>query len=129
MQIDLELKYPLHLRRYGNGRVVIVDSGWAEVGESANFDHAYEIVRLANLAYRLVSDLSQKRPHEYPARSPRNLGLSETGSGIPDPTETDGPGDRDRAEKAIRSDRPDSEPDHPTGIANDPGLGRELKSG
>ena len=86
MQIDLNLKYPLHLRRYGDGRVVVVDMAWTEVADATNYDQIYEIIFLANAAYKLMYDLSQKRPYENTSETPRNLGLAEAESGLSDPT-------------------------------------------
>ena len=110
MQIDLQLKYPLHIRRYGNGQVIIVDMAWTEIATGSSYDQAYEIVRLANAAYKLMFDLSQKRhetgkqarnlglseqAYENPAKTPRDPGRSETEPGISDPAQTDSPGMRD----------------------------------
>ena len=86
MKIDLNLKYPLHIRRYGNGQVTIVDMARNEVATGSNYDQAYEVVRLANSAYKLMHDLTQKRPYENTSKTPRNLGLTEAESGIFDPT-------------------------------------------
>ena len=106
MQIDLQLKYPLHIRRYGNGQVIIVDMAWTEIATGSSYDQAYEIVRLANAAYKLMFDLSQKRhetgkqarnlglseqAYENPAKTPRNLGLTKAGAGISDSAGTDSP--------------------------------------
>lgn len=85
MNIELELKYPLHLRRYGDGTVVIVDSGWTEVAKATEFSQAYELVRLANYAYKLVSDLSLKPPG---AGQPRNLGLNKKDPDDENPAKT-----------------------------------------
>ena len=96
MQTNLELTYPLCLKRFLNQeRIAIVDSAGIPVAQAVNYDHAYEVVRLANCAYKLLSDLSQNKPHENPANTPRNLGRAETEPGIPDPTQTDSPGNRD----------------------------------
>lgn len=84
MKIDLELRYPLHLRRYGDGRVVIVDMAWVEVAEATSYDQVYEIVRLANAAYELVSDLERKIPHANTPSTIDGPGRPEVGSGIPD---------------------------------------------
>jgi len=91
MEIDLKLKYPLHLRRYGDGRVIVVDMAWTEVAEARNYDHAYELVRLANCSYKLMNDLLEKAPYENPAKTPRNLGLTKAGAGISDSAGTDSP--------------------------------------
>jgi hypothetical protein len=86
MHIDLELKYPLHLKRFlKEERIAIVDSAGTPVAQAVNYVHAYEIVRLANCAYNLVSDLSQKKPYENPAKPPDDPGRPEAGPGIPDP--------------------------------------------
>ena len=96
LKIDLELKYPLWLKRFLNEeRIAIIDSAGTPVGQCVNYLHAYELVRLANCAYKLMSDLSLKSPHENPAKTPRDPGRTETGSGIPDPAKTDSPGNRD----------------------------------
>ncbi len=47
-----------------------------EVAVAQEYNHAYEIVRLANAAYRILNELSLKRPAD--SGQPRNLGLSET---------------------------------------------------
>jgi hypothetical protein len=74
MQIELELKYPLNLRRFiGEERVAIVDAIGIPIAQAVNYNHAYELVRLANCCYALMNDLSQKRPD---GPQPRNLGLS-----------------------------------------------------
>lgn len=92
MQTNLELTYPLHLKRFLNQeRIAIVDSAGIPVAQAVNYDHAYEIVRLANCAYKLLSDIQQKKPYENSASTPRNLGRAETEPGIPDPAGTDRP--------------------------------------
>src|SRR4029077_7017535 len=91
VKIDLDLKYPLYLRRFkGEERVVLVDAVSTPIAHFVNYNHAYEIVRLTNAAYKLVSDLSQK-PYENPASTPRDLGRSEAGTGISDPAQAYGP--------------------------------------
>lgn len=101
MQIDFELKYPLHLRRFkGEERVVLVDMAHTPVAHFVNHSHAYEIVRLVNCAYKLVSDLSQK-PYEHVADTPDHPRRSEIGTGLPDPAGTDSVGNSDRIEKAV----------------------------
>lgn len=92
MQIDFELKYPLHIKRFLNEeRLAIVDMAGTPVAQAVNYAHTYELVRLANCAYKLMYDLSQKRPYENTAKTPRDFGRPETEPGIPDPTETDSP--------------------------------------
>ena len=91
MQIDLNLKYPLHIRRYGNGQITIVDMAWNEVATATNYDQVWEIVTLANSAYKLMHDLTRKRPYENTPKTPRNLGLTEAERGISDPAGTDSP--------------------------------------
>jgi hypothetical protein len=67
LKIEFDLKYPLHLRRFRNEeRIGILDSAGFPVATALNYNHAYEIVILANSAYRLLSDLS-KKPYENPA--------------------------------------------------------------
>jgi hypothetical protein len=65
-KIELELKYPLYIKR--GTQIWIVDSAHTPVAHFVNYHHAFEVVRLANCCYRLLSDLSQK-PYENPAPS------------------------------------------------------------
>ena len=99
MNIDLELQYPLYLKRFRDSeRIAIVDSAGTPIAQCVNHAHAYELVRLANCAYKLMSDLSQK-PYENPAKPPDDPGRTETGPGIPDPAGTDSPRAHDRTQE------------------------------
>jgi hypothetical protein len=87
MHIDLELRYPLYLRRLkGEEMVAIIDYVGTPVAQAVNYNHAYEIVRLANCAYKLMSDLSEKASNEQSGKPPRDLGLSTPDSGLSDPS-------------------------------------------
>jgi hypothetical protein len=94
-KIDLELKYPLWIKRFlREERIAIVDSAGIPVAQAVNYNHAFEIVRLANCAYKLMNDLSQK-PYENPANPPDNPGRAKAGAGLLDPTQTHSPRMRD----------------------------------
>jgi hypothetical protein len=73
LKIEFRLKYPLHLRRFrGEERVVMVDSASIPVAHFVNYQHAFEIVRLANACYTLLKDLSNE---PVPGKEPRNLAV------------------------------------------------------
>jgi hypothetical protein len=93
MKIKLDLKYPLYLRRYVTS-VWIVDATGFQVAQCEEYNHGYELVRLANAAYKLFSDLS-KAPYENtpnPSNTPRR---PETEPGISDPAKANSPRMRD----------------------------------
>lgn len=96
LKSEFELKYPLYLKRFRDSeRIAIVDSAGTPVAQAVNYDHAYEIVRLANCSYKLLSDLSQPRPYANPAKSTDDIGRTETEPRISDPTKTHGARMRD----------------------------------
>ena len=87
MNIDLALKYPLYIKR--GVQVWILDSAGIPVAQAIDYNRAYELVRLANCADRLMSDLSETPPHENPASTVDRPRRPEIGGRISDPAKTD----------------------------------------
>jgi hypothetical protein len=89
LKIEFGLKYPLYLKRRSLDYIVAVDSAGTVVARFINYNHAYELVRLVNGAYKLFSDLSLK-PYENPAKPAHDPRRPEIESGLPDPAKADG---------------------------------------
>jgi hypothetical protein len=91
----LKFQYPLYIVRLDlrekdesslSERFAIVDSAKKMVAVATDHESAYELVRLANSAYKLFADLTTEPPNVHPRPTPRNLRWAEACAWLPDPS-------------------------------------------